>query len=570
MTTVPRSDRLADMARRNVRRPAGRLLLSLASLILAAGPGVTFAQLSSRAVADAGPRAWAITGGTVHLGNGTVLDQATVVLRDGLIVSVGPGAEVPAGTAELDAAGKQVYPGFITSLGDLGLGARPAQRQQPGAPGGRGSVPRPSRGPEDRPDTYSWRLAADDLQTNDDRIAARRRAGFTSAVTAPRDGIVGGGAAFLNLAGDDPRDLVLDSNVALMVRLQTRGFRSFPGSMMGVIAYLRQLFLDASHYAEVWWMYEDDPEGLARPRYDRALAHLAAAASGEQPVLLPATLDKEVRRMTGLAAEFGIRPILYGGHEAEASAPFLAEHGIPILVNLNWPREDPDADPEAEVPLRTLRLRDRAPAGPAALAAAGVRFGFYMADSPRPGGRSGRGGRETAGELAAVRQAVERGLDKEAALTALTLAPAQIFGVADRVGTLQAGRIANLVITDGDIFEDGARIERVFVDGVIHRVDADDEETDEGESPGDRSDRAAEAAGGSLAWSTAGQEPDETDHRIDRADFRCALDHSEPGALDDQSWRGNGSLVPKFAGRCPPVAPPDHPGRVRFAGVVPF
>ncbi len=479
------------MSRRIAPRRDGRLLAALAVLLVAAATPAA-AQLSSRAVADAGPRDWAITGGMVHVGNGTVLDQATVVIRDGLIVAVEAGDEAPAGTARLDAAGKHVYPGLVTALSDLGLGTAAPPGRQAAGPGGRPNQPPPSRGPEDRPDTFSWRLAADDLSTSDDRLAARRSAGFTSAVTAPRDGIVGGRAAFVNLAGDDPRDLVLDPDVAVMVRLETRGFRSFPGSMMGVVAYLRQLFLDASHYAEIWRMYEEDPTGLSRPRYDRALAPLVAAASGEQPVLLPATLDKEVRRMVGLAAEFGIRPVLYGGHEGVESAEFLAEHGVPILVDLNWPAADPQADPEAEVSLRTLRLRDRAPAGPAALAAAGVRFAFYRGESagagPGPPGRRGgsAGGRGGSGDdLAAVRKAVERGLDREAALTALTMAPAEIFGVADRVGTLQAGRIANLVIADQDIFEDGAKVETIFVDGVIHRSDADDEEeTDREETPG--------------------------------------------------------------------------------------
>ena len=491
------------MARPTPPRRAGRLLAPLAVLLLAAGAATAAAQLSSRAVADSGPRDWAIVGGMVHVGDRTVLESATVVLRDGLVVSVEPGGEAPADAGRIDAAGKHVYPGFITALSDLGLGAAAPPGRQAAGPGGRPNPPPPSRGPEDRPDTFSWRLAADDLQAADDRIATRRKAGFTSAVTAPRDGIVGGRAAFLNLAGDDPRDLVLAPDVAVMVRLGTRGFRSFPGSIMGVIAYLRQLFSDASHYGEIWRMYDEDPTGLQRPRYDRALAPLAAAAAGDQVVLLPANLDKEVRRMVGLAQEFGIRPVLYGGHEAAESADFLAEHGVPILVDLNWPAADPQADPDADVPLRTLRLRDRAPAGPGALAAAGVRFAFYTGESSgsgggppgRPGAAAGaRGG--SGGDLVAVRKAVGRGLDREAALTALTMAPAEIFGVADRVGTLQSGRIANLVIADQDIFEDGAKIETVFVDGVIHRIDAEDEEeTDGGETPGRRSGTAPEAAG---------------------------------------------------------------------------
>ena len=104
------------MVRRIPPRRDRRLLAPFAVLLVAAVATSAAAQLSSRAVADAGPRDWAITGGMVHVGNGTVLDQATVVIRDGLVVSVEAGSDAPAGMGRLDAAGKHVYPGFITAL----------------------------------------------------------------------------------------------------------------------------------------------------------------------------------------------------------------------------------------------------------------------------------------------------------------------------------------------------------------------------------------------------------------------------------------------------------------------
>lgn len=483
---------VAASAGASVAAPAGASAVTPSVAVSVAGGG----QLSSRVVADRGPRAYAIVGGTVHLGDGTVLEGATVVLEDGLITAVGADAAAPAGAWEVDASGKRVYPGFTTAFGDLGLGGGSGSPGRssggPGAAGSSGANPRPARGPEDRPATHSFRRAADSLTLSDDRLAARRARGFTSAVSFPRNGIVSGHGVFLNLVGSetgDARDLVLAEEAALLVRLETAGFRSFPGSMMGVIAYLRQLFLDAAHYGEIREIYEADPAGLARPRYDRTLGPLAAAVAGEQPVLLPANLDKEIRRMAHLAEELGLRAVLYGGHEAAEAASFLGERDIPVLVNLAWPEADPDADPEATVPLRELRLRDRAPAGPAALAAAGVRFAFYREPPARrgagnraggPAGRGRRGGSGSSDDLAAVRKAVERGLDPEAALTALTLAPAEIYGVDDRVGTIAPGKIANLVIADGDLFRGEAAISAVFVDGVIHHpsADSDDSETE--------------------------------------------------------------------------------------------
>lgn len=453
------------MARVLPDRRARRRLLG-AALVGVLLPAAAWGQSSRRAVADAGPRHYLIQGGTVHVGDGSVLDGARVVLSDGLVAAVGAEATAPAGAWEVDAGGKHVYPGFVAALGDLGL----AREEETGRGGNR--PPPVSRGPEDRPDTYSWRYAADSLSIGDDRIAGRRNEGFTSAVSVPGDGIVSGHAAFWNLGAGDPKDLVLAPDAGLVVRLATRGFRSFPGSLMGVIAYVKQLFLDASHYRGAWQLYEEDPTGLVRPRYDRTLGPLAAASAGEQPVLLPANLDKEIRRMVALAEEIGLRPVLYGGHEAASAAEFLRDAGVPILVDLNWPAADPDRDPEAEVPLRALRLRHQAPAAPAALADAGVRFAFYGGPA-RPGSA-----------LEAVRTAVERGLDPEAAVVALTAAPAEIFGVADRVGTLTAGKIANLVIADGDVFGEEGEIETVFVDGVIHHIEGGGEPSESGETRG--------------------------------------------------------------------------------------
>ena len=124
------------------------------------------------------------------------------------------------------------------------------------------------------------------------------------------------------------------------------------------------------------------------------------------------------------------------------------------LVNAKWPEKEKDADPEAEESLRTLRFRDRAPGTPAALAKAGVPFAFY------DGGLAG-----PKDMLKNVKKAVDAGLPPEAALRALTLSPAEIFGVADRLGSIEPGKIANLVVTDGDLFSEKTKIKFVFVDG---------------------------------------------------------------------------------------------------------
>jgi imidazolonepropionase-like amidohydrolase len=133
----------------------------------------------------------------------------------------------------------------------------------------------------------------------------------------------------------------------------------------------------------------------------------------------------------------------------------LAAAKVPVLVSLKWPDRARDPDPEAEESLRVLELRDQAPAVPAALVKAGVKFAFYS------------GGVERPGELrAAVKKAIDAGLDREAAVRAFTLSAAEIYGVSDRLGSIEPGKIANLTVTDGDLFQASTKIKFVVIDGV--------------------------------------------------------------------------------------------------------
>ena len=130
--------------------------------------------------------------------------------------------------------------------------------------------------------------------------------------------------------------------------------RSFPASLMGVLAYVRQAFADAAHYRESWVAYEKAPLGMTRPTYDRTLEPLARAQTDGWPVLLPAHEAHEIERALGLAGELGVKPVLYGIHEGYAAAEALSARKVPVLVSLKWPDRDKDADPDAEESLRVL------------------------------------------------------------------------------------------------------------------------------------------------------------------------------------------------------------------------
>jgi imidazolonepropionase-like amidohydrolase len=409
------------------------------------------ATLAALAALTDGPDSYAVTGARILVGTGEVIENGVLVVDDGLIVGVGERLEVPEGAWVIDAAGKTIYPGFIDALGSLGLGAKPKEEAK------QESI---ARGPEDRPGTHSFRAAADELTLSDDRVAKWRNAGFTSAVTVPDQGIFSGQAAFINLAGEREREMVVRTPVGLRVNLAPPGSgRSFPGSVMGVLAYVKQAFADASYYRESWASYEGAPLGKPRPTYDRTLEPLARAQSDGWPVLLPAHEAHEIERAIELARELGVKPVLYGIHEGYAAAEALSAAKTPVLVSLKWPDRDKDADPEAEEPLRVLELRDRAPSTPGVLEKAGVRFGLYTDGVEKP---------EEA--TANLRTAVAAGLSRERAVKALTLDAATIFGLADRLGSLEPGKIANFFVASGDVFDEGTKIETVFVDGKKYEV----------------------------------------------------------------------------------------------------
>jgi hypothetical protein len=420
-----------------------------------------------------GRGAYALRDAKIVRVSGPVIEHGTVVVRDGLIEAVGENLTPPADAWVIDCKGLTVYPGLMDALSTWGLTNTPppAATGTGGGRGGRGAAVTatpaptvnpavlaaanapPSRGPEDRPSNAAYLKAADQLFPNDRAIETARNGGFTSAVTFPTGNIFSGQGTVIDLAGDRAGDMVIADAVGQLVTVPgggRGGGRGYPGSLMGVFAYIRQIYLDSEHYKLARSIYEKHPQGLARPAYDRTLEGVLSSPR----VLLPATRDVEIERMLAFAKEMKLNAVIYGGHEAWRSADSLKKSGVPVLLSLKYPEKAADADPTAEESLRVLELRDKAPTAAGALAKAGVRFAFYSDGVGTP--------RDL---MRAVKKAVDAGLPADAALRAMTLTPAEIYGVSDRLGSIDKGKIANLVIADGDLFADRTHVKYVFVDG---------------------------------------------------------------------------------------------------------
>jgi imidazolonepropionase-like amidohydrolase len=398
------------------------------------------------------PQYFAIRGAKIVPVSGPPVENATIVLSRGLITAAGKDIAIPPEAWVIDGKGLTVYPGLVDSFTDVGIPvAAPASSE--GGP--RGPQER-ARGPEDRPYSTPWRSAADEVSLSDKRIETWRNGGFTTVVSAPKGGIFPGQAAVLDLAGERAGDLVVKSPVAIPLSLQTSGsfFGGFPSSIMGVLAYVHQVWLDTDWSIKAQTTYEKNPRSMARPRYDRTEAALADALEDRALVLIPANSSIQLRRALELVDRWNVNGVLYGGQMAYEVAPEIAAKKLYVLVNLKWPEAEKDADPEDKPSLRTLQFRDRAPSSPAALAKAGVKFAFYSGGITAP--------KEA---LKAAKKSIDAGLAPDAALRALTLSAAEIFGVADRLGSIENGKIANLVVADGELFEEKTKIKMVFVDG---------------------------------------------------------------------------------------------------------
>ena len=438
------------MRSRFTRVPVAAAMLMGLATSAAAQLGV-----SERAV----PGTYAITNARIVPVSGPAIERGTIVVRNGLIVSVGASVPVPADAAIVDGAGHTVYPGLIDAVSNLGI---PTPRTQQGAGGGGGggfggqaAAPAITAPNSLHPVGLQPELQMIDvLRFEGDALDAPRGAGITATLAAPRDGIFQGQSAFINLAGSNAQEMLVRSPVALHVGFTPLRGLGFPGSLLGVFAAQRQMLLDAQRYRELQTAYARNPRGMRRPDTDPSLAALQPVLSKEMPVVMIANTQREIERALDMASEFGLRAYIAGGEEAWRVSDRLRRESVPVIATLNFPRRaanvDADADPE---PLRVLQSRVDIPRNPGKLANAGVKVAFMSA------------GVGMSDFLANVRKAVTDGMTRDQALRALTLTPAELYGVADRLGSIETGKIANLTMVRGDLFDASSRVTQVFIDG---------------------------------------------------------------------------------------------------------
>jgi imidazolonepropionase-like amidohydrolase len=415
------------------------------------------------------PFVYAITKARIVTAAGPVIPAGTVVIRNGRIEAVGASVSVPADAQVIDAAGRTVYPGLI-DMGradalDVPAIAEPREFRT------REELDRWYRSTILRPEI----VAATFLKVDPSDMLQVAASGVTSALVAPGGGAVRGQSSLVNVLApeEDPQigdivvprrgQSVLRSPVALHVSYPSAPsqMRAYPESLMGLIAFVRQAFLDARHLAVVQALYDKSGATGERPVDDPALRAMQPAADGRLPVAFEAQTEREIRRALAMSAELKLDPIVTGAQEAAAVATELKARNVRVILSLNFPGRPASLAPEDDEPLRVLRARAEAPKAAAALEQAGVLYAFSSAGLKSP-----------ADFVKNATRAVKAGLPPDAAVRALTINAARIAGVADRLGSIEANKIANLIVTTGDLFGEKTQVTHVFIDGRLVRLPA--------------------------------------------------------------------------------------------------
>ena len=369
----------------------------------------------------------AITGGTVYPVSGPKMENATVLIRDGRITAVGPAVTVPGDATRIDARGKWVTPGLIDGGTQLGLTEISA-------------VNATNEGALRGSDVAAAFNVAEGINPASTLIPVTRVEGVTTTLAAPASGWISGQAVLIDLDGATIEQMLVRSPVGMLVDLSEGSKSAGGGSRAGVAQRLRRVFSDALEYSRRRTEYtRAQMQQLAAPAAD--LEALLPVLRGQEPLIAFANRRSDMETALRIGREFKLKLILAGAQEGWMIAPELAAAGVPVLVQPldNIPSYD------------ALGVRYE---NAAVLAKGGVKVALLETDT-----HNARDLRQQAGN------AVSYGMAWDQALRAVTLAPAEIFGVGDRYGSLDAGKVANVVVWSGDPFEFTSAVEHVFIRG---------------------------------------------------------------------------------------------------------
>lgn len=447
---------------------ARRAVLLLSGLLLAAAGASAGAQAPSTVPPDGLreniPAVHALVNARLVTSPGRTIEKGNIIVRDGIIAAVGASEDVPPppDARIWDLAGRTIYAGLIDAYGQADAAPRPT-----GSPDGASGSELLRAATTGGAAYWNGRVAP---QTRIDRhyspdVEANKKLrgqGVVARLVAPSRQVIKGTSAAVATGDADASRAILRPLVAMHLQLTPAGTaeRAYPVSPMGAVALVRQVMHDARWYAQARAAWDADPS-LPRPERNNALEAMQPVVGSTTPVVVDAPDEQYVLRADRLAKEFGLTLLVRGSGQEYRRLDEIAATGRPLLVPVNFTKPPNVASPESSLAysLEELMDWDLQPENPARLEKAGVRFAL-----------TSDGLRDKGDFLKSVRKAVARGLAADAALKALTTTPADLLGLSRSHGTIEAGKSASLVVTDGELFAEGTKVLETWVDGQRYEI----------------------------------------------------------------------------------------------------
>lgn len=381
----------------------------------------------------------ALVGATVCPVSAPPLEDATLVFDQGRVTALGRNVAIPPGAKRIDVRGRRVYPGLINAYSQLGLveiGAVRATRDYAET----GTV-----NPNARAETA--------FNPDSELIPVTRSDGVLLSLVAPSGGLISGTSAVMRLDGWTPEDMTLKAPAGMHVEWPRMSpaadwKKGEPGPSQeaqaktrdDALALLERTFADARAYQKA---RAAQGPGAGRHAVDLRWEAMLPVLEGKLPLVVAADEIQQIQAAVAFARRERVRLILYGGYDAPHGASLLKEHRVPVIVSTVH-----------RLPLRRDDAYDAPYSLPERLRAAGVRFCIASQNTSNARNLPCEAG-----------MAVAYGLPPDEALKAITLYPAQILGVADRVGSLEVGKDATLIVTDGDVLDTPTHVEAAFLEG---------------------------------------------------------------------------------------------------------
>ncbi|MBS4072122.1 MAG: amidohydrolase family protein [Algoriphagus sp.] len=395
---------------------------------------------------------YAITNATVITAPGQAGTKATVIFKDGVILGVGSGLQIPKEAKIISGDSLFVYPGFIDGAGSMGI-TRPKEAERP-----KDLVS--SNPPDEFAGITPWRSAVDQFAISGNQVDDWRKTGFTISQILPDGGMLPGKAAIMVL-GDGNATNLIQVNSSLAANF--RGSRNmYPATLAGVMAKFRDVYQNTTLALEHEKMYASTA-GVKRPQTTPTQAAMAAAVQKQIPVLFTASSDLEIRRALALQKELGFKLVLTGLENYETVIDQIKASGTPVLIKLQVPDDKAVKSQKTEGVTDATKAQyqrvkesyEKALKQASMLEKAGIPFAFSTADA-KPGDA-----------MKAIQTMIKNGLSEKAAFAALTTNPASILGISRVAGSIEKGKMANLIVSTDAVFHEDAQIKHVVVDGNI-------------------------------------------------------------------------------------------------------